>query len=148
MQTRSRTLAVRALSAVDASPFRHLGVDELRELFVGKLDQDDVFAFACACRLFHAATCQRGSPTARFPSGVRTRRRAAWVSVARLRWAVMGLGYRMTRIDFARAAGEGRPEVLQWARANGCEWYEFTCTFAARGGHLEVLQWARANGCK
>jgi hypothetical protein len=38
--------------------------------------------------------------------------------------------------------------VLQWARANGCEWDEDTCYWAARGGHLAVLQWARANGCE
>ena len=37
--------------------------------------------------------------------------------------------------------------MLQWARANSCEWDEDTCSFAAGGGHLEVLQWARANGC-
>eukprot|EP01044_Picomonas_judraskeda_P054429 COSAG03_NODE_34323_length_127_cov_15.285714_1_plen_29_part_01 len=28
-------------------------------------------------------------------------------------------------------------EVLQWARANGCEWDAYTCRLAARGGHLE-----------
>jgi hypothetical protein len=36
--------------------------------------------------------------------------------------------------------------MLQWARANGCPWDEFTCAYAAEGGHLEMLQWARANG--
>eukprot|EP01044_Picomonas_judraskeda_P049315 COSAG03_NODE_28975_length_192_cov_10.784946_1_plen_47_part_10 len=39
-------------------------------------------------------------------------------------------------------------ELLQWARANGCEWNAITCSAAAAGGHLEVLQWARANGCE
>ena len=38
--------------------------------------------------------------------------------------------------------------MLQWARANGCEWHAYTCSHAAGGGHLEVLQWARANGCE
>ena len=38
--------------------------------------------------------------------------------------------------------------MLQWARANGCEWDADTCMFAASGGHLGVLQWARANGCE
>ncbi len=38
--------------------------------------------------------------------------------------------------------------MLQWARANGCEWDEETCCRAALGGHLEVLKWARANGCR
>jgi hypothetical protein len=37
--------------------------------------------------------------------------------------------------------------VLQWARANGCDWGWETCAAAAGGGHLELLQWARANGC-
>ena len=45
------------------------------------------------------------------------------------------------------AAGGGHLEVLQWARANGCEWDAATCSAAAEEGHLEVLQWARANGC-
>eukprot|EP01052_Picozoa_sp_SAG31_P078817 SAG31_NODE_38367_length_296_cov_1.868020_1_plen_53_part_01 len=39
-------------------------------------------------------------------------------------------------------------EVLQWARATGCEWDWETCRDAAAGGHLEVLQWARAHGCE
>ena len=47
----------------------------------------------------------------------------------------------------AYAAEDGRLEVLQWARANGCPWDKWTCERAAEGGHLEVLQWARANGC-
>ena len=38
-------------------------------------------------------------------------------------------------------------EVMQWARANGCEWDKWTCAYAAKNGHLETLQWARANGC-
>jgi hypothetical protein len=37
--------------------------------------------------------------------------------------------------------------MLQWARASGCPWNEYTCMYAALGGHLEVLQWAHANGC-
>ena len=37
--------------------------------------------------------------------------------------------------------------MLQWLRANGCPWNQWTCLWAAGGGHLEVLQWARANGC-
>ena len=46
------------------------------------------------------------------------------------------------------AAEGGHLEVLQWARENGCEWDEFTCQAAAGGGHLQVLQWARENGCE
>ena len=37
--------------------------------------------------------------------------------------------------------------MLQWLRANGCDWDVDTCTEAAGDGHLEVLQWARANDC-
>ena len=37
--------------------------------------------------------------------------------------------------------------VLQWLRANDCDWDEYTCSGAASDEHLEVLQWARANGC-
>jgi hypothetical protein len=37
--------------------------------------------------------------------------------------------------------------VLQWARANGCEWDVHVVFRAAEGEHLAVLQWARANGC-
>ena len=37
--------------------------------------------------------------------------------------------------------------MLQWARANGCEWANNTSHAAAAGGHLDALQWARANGC-
>ena len=36
--------------------------------------------------------------------------------------------------------------MLQWLRANGCEWDESACYSAAAGGHLAVLQWATANG--
>ena len=38
--------------------------------------------------------------------------------------------------------------MLQWARANGCDWDWSTCSVAAEGGHIAVLQWARANGCE
>jgi hypothetical protein len=41
----------------------------------------------------------------------------------------------------------GHPVVLQWARANGCDWNEDTSSGAAGAGHLRVLQWARGNGC-
>ena len=45
------------------------------------------------------------------------------------------------------AAMNGQLEVLQWARAHGCPWGEFTCAFAAMHGHLDVLKWARAQVC-
>ena len=41
----------------------------------------------------------------------------------------------------------GRLEILQWFRANGCEWDLRTMSFAARGGHLEVVKWLRENDC-
>ena len=45
------------------------------------------------------------------------------------------------------SARSGSLSGLQWARANGCPWDEYTCCDAAEGGHLHILQWARANGC-
>ena len=45
------------------------------------------------------------------------------------------------------AAFEGKLRILQWARANECEWNSRTCQGAAKGGHLDILKWARANGC-
>ena len=40
----------------------------------------------------------------------------------------------------ARLAEGGHLEMLQWARANGCEWDAETCANAAGGGHLKVLR--------
>jgi len=61
--------------------------------------------------------------------GVQSR---CWVLPPRLcLWATMG----------------GYLEMLQWARAQGCPWDEWTCIQAAKRGHLEVLQWARGAGC-
>jgi hypothetical protein len=37
-------------------------------------------------------------------------------------------------------------KVIQWARANGCDWDESTCEKAVSGGHLNVIQWVRADG--
>jgi hypothetical protein len=39
-------------------------------------------------------------------------------------------------------------EVLQWARANGCDWDKGTCEYAEHRGRLGVLQWARDNHCR
>eukprot|EP00316_Scyphosphaera_apsteinii_P003795 CAMPEP_0119299694 /NCGR_PEP_ID=MMETSP1333-20130426/1735_1 /TAXON_ID=418940 /ORGANISM="Scyphosphaera apsteinii, Strain RCC1455" /LENGTH=108 /DNA_ID=CAMNT_0007301203 /DNA_START=323 /DNA_END=645 /DNA_ORIENTATION=+ len=36
---------------------------------------------------------------------------------------------------------------LSWAVANGLRWNKYICEAAASEGHLAVLQWARANGC-
>ena len=45
------------------------------------------------------------------------------------------------------AAGAGHLHILQWARANGCDWDSDTCCAAAKAGHLHILQWALLNGC-
>ena len=37
--------------------------------------------------------------------------------------------------------------MLEWLRANGCEWDEMMCAEAAGCGHLEVLKWRREHGC-
>ncbi len=44
-------------------------------------------------------------------------------------------------------AKQGRLEILKWARENGCEWDQRTCSEAARYGHFELLKWALENGC-
>jgi len=41
------------------------------------------------------------------------------------------------------AAHEGHFEILQWARARGCPWDEWTCAMAAKKGHFEILRWLR-----
>ena len=43
-------------------------------------------------------------------------------------------------------ADGGHLEMLQWARANGCPWNEYTCSYAAEEGHDVILEWAIANG--
>jgi hypothetical protein len=45
------------------------------------------------------------------------------------------------------AAENGRLDVLQWARANGCPWNEWACACAAENGHLHVLEWLREHRC-
>jgi hypothetical protein len=45
------------------------------------------------------------------------------------------------------AAKGGHLEVLQWARANGCPWDNYTLINARHAGHLELVNWATANGC-
>jgi len=46
-----------------------------------------------------------------------------------------------------KAAENGYFEVLTWARENGCDWEEYSCSEkAAENGHLEILKWLRANG--
>ena len=37
-----------------------------------------------------------------------------------------------------------KPQVLQWARANGCPWDESTCAAAAEQGHGAMMEWILA----
>ena len=46
----------------------------------------------------------------------------------------------------AYAAKHGNLELLQWVRANGAPWGEYTCWYAAFKGHVEILKWARSHG--
>ena len=57
------------------------------------------------------------------------------------------LGKRFKNILCQYLAGKGNLTALQWARAQGCQWDEDTCSSAAEGGHLQVLKWARAEQC-
>ena len=66
-----------------------------------------------------------------------------------LRWAVLRPWCpALTAHVCEEAALGGELGVLQWARANGCEWDSEVCRAAAGGGHLAVLRWARENGCE
>ena len=91
-------------------------------------------------------------------AGVNRSCRGALKEVKAVRW-LMGQGEEWEKVRLgpsiarryavcAKAAQDGRLEVLKWARARGCEWNAKTCECAARCGHLEVLQWARENGCE
>ncbi|SOB74190.1 ankyrin repeat [Cedratvirus lausannensis] len=43
-------------------------------------------------------------------------------------------------------AENGHLKVLQWARANGCEWDEWTCINAAKNNQVKVLEWLKEQG--
>lgn len=75
-----------------------------------------------------------------------TTMRSAVESISRLQWARAN-GYPWDEWTCAVAARNGHLEVLQWARANGCPWDANICSLAAGNGHLEVVQWARTNEC-
>ena len=60
-----------------------------------------------------------------------------WTGSAAYRWSICG-----------SAAAGGHVPILEWARANGCNWNDTTCSSAAENGHLATLQWLRANGCR
>ena len=64
-------------------------------------------------------------------------------SAARLELA-LALGMPRSNVCHQAARG-GHLGVLQWARANGCEWDSRTWHFSAR--HPPVREWLAANGC-
>jgi len=72
---------------------------------------------------------------------------ARYGCLAVLQWARAN-GCEWDWLTCAWVAQNGDLAMLQWVRANGCGWDEWMCANAARGGHLAVLQWARANGCE
>jgi hypothetical protein len=47
----------------------------------------------------------------------------------------------------SNAVTEGHLALLQWARANGCDWTDFVTSYAAQAGQLHILKWAVENGC-
>lgn len=54
-------------------------------------------------------------------------------------------GYRCTD----NAASIGRTDILDFLKANGCKFYESSCTrLAIEGNHLNVLGWLKANGSR
>ena len=47
----------------------------------------------------------------------------------------------------SKMAEKGNLELLQFLRAKGCPWNEWTCANAACKGHLECLKYLHENGC-
>ncbi len=52
-----------------------------------------------------------------------------------------GSGIELNRSVCSAAAAAGELGLLQWARANGARWDEWTYIFAKLGGHDHVLHW-------
>ena len=48
----------------------------------------------------------------------------------------------------AEAGQHGQLDVLKWLRAQGCDWDDLVCTFAAYGGHQDLITWAVDNGAE
>ena len=46
------------------------------------------------------------------------------------------------------AAQAGHLHIIQWARENGCEWYDETCKAAVESGHWDIARWCIDNGCR
>jgi len=66
--------------------------------------------------------------------------------VAVLEWLVSVRRLNAWPMVAAAAAAGGQLKTLQWLRAHGCNWDEYTIERAEEYGHLNVIEWARANG--
>jgi hypothetical protein len=64
-----------------------------------------------------------------------------------LQWARAN-GCEWSHVTSAAAAGSGHQHIVQWLHAGGCPWKANTCTAAARNGNLSLLIWALDNGCR
>eukprot|EP01052_Picozoa_sp_SAG31_P040647 SAG31_NODE_5938_length_2249_cov_2.764651_3_plen_187_part_01 len=131
--------------ALHRSPFAAIVSRGCLALVIDHVHPDDTLAFALACRAFREELQGRS---------IRTGVDAITASISRMKW-IRQLAdpprwfmHWPAAAVCAKIAAHGRLSVLQWARANGCEWDSTTCRSAAAGGHLEVLQWARAHGCE
>ena len=146
------------VSSSGSPPFSLLDARGSLRLVTDAVHEDDALCLALTCRALRDALWARFPvrPTSDAHAGARVRTRDAAVvgTVGRLAWVRRGLDrpWPGTRPGWqpnstwqicARTARYGALASLQWARANGCDWNEATCSAAAEGGHLEVLQWLR-----
>ena len=127
--------------------------EELLGIVCGKIPKGSIerLSFAATCCTFAAVDAMhRQRPQFGRRTIVSTALRLGRQSV--LEWARSSMGLGATKDDRGKlcmlAAAQGHLELLQWCRANDCEWNQATCSHAASGGHLELLQWCRANGCE
>jgi hypothetical protein len=61
---------------------------------------------------------------------------------------VKHIGHPLNNIVCLGAAYSGNLENLIWARKNGCQWHEDTCSYAVKKGHFEALRAALARNSK
>ncbi|KAG8460414.1 hypothetical protein KFE25_011905 [Diacronema lutheri] len=137
-----------AARRVPRAPERELRLDglptELLVLVAAALPEDDELAASLCCRKLRSAVAQRRAADGR--DGTRTAEHTACTSDAKLAWAVLGCGLRLTPRLCAFAAARGSLTQLSWLRAHGCPWDAHTFTAGAASGHLSVLRWAHAKG--
>jgi hypothetical protein len=118
---------------------------ELVGLVLGQVDRLDLVACRFVCTTWMRTSPPRDAEYRQHKTAWSEQVAAnGWLGV--LQWARAN-GCPWDEWTCAQAAEGGHLDVLRWARANGCPWDESTCARAAEGGHLNVLQWARANGC-